>query len=56
MKQGDKIFIYYELYDESQNWEIGVLVTSANNFPNGEWKNYEKILVKSQLVFQYQKE
>jgi len=48
MKQGDNIFIYYELYDESQNWEIGVLVTSANNFPNGEWKNYEKILVKSQ--------
>lgn len=50
MKQGDKIFIYYEVYDEIQNWEIGVLVTSADNFPNGEWKNYEKILVKSQQL------
>jgi hypothetical protein len=47
MQHEDKIFIYYEIYDDVQNWEIGVLITEAKNFPHGKWENYEKILVKS---------
>ena len=41
----NKVFIYYEAYDNKKNWEIGVMATEE--FPYGKWLNYPKILCKN---------
>lgn len=49
-KKDNRIFIYYEKYNDKLRWEIGVMITNTKNFPNGKWKDYPTILQRSKKL------